>query len=247
MPRTQSLRNWTTETGSVDRAHILWAGRLATQCRRPFYNCPVWFFYSPLFFMNSHTFFNHMIQGLGSKWQMLSCSESTHCHNLTKEFPALAAENWSDLSRAIDRSGAKADESPGCLDRRRPPRTVPRVHAVPKLLLTFFGNVFLGKAFKTWLLKGLLQPLPSYSIFSSLVQESNPCLPSHLLTPPRGLWSLLHWDLWEQGSAMWPRMDVGEITSSSARTPRSVTLMGPHENIGGSLVVRKCPKILCHS
>lgn len=138
----------------------------------------------------------------------------------------------------------KAERDPwAAWKRRRWPRTVPHTQGVPKLLLTFFGNIFLGKAFKPWLLKGLLQPLPSYNICSSLVHESNPCLPSHLQGYYETSYTEIFGNTWE------PCVDMGEITSSTAQRPipSSLTFVKPYEQIGGRIAVRKYSKILYHS
>lgn len=76
----------------------------------------------------------------------------------SQEFSTLGKGNWSNF---IDRSGARNGTRPlDCLNQRQWPLTVPHMDDVPKSLLTFFGNIFLGKAFKPWLLKGLCKHCP---------------------------------------------------------------------------------------
>ena len=163
---------------------------------------------------------------------MLSHSETINYHNLSKEFSTLAKGTSSDVSSATDRSrtSQSQNEVPGLTKPEAATTHCAHGLGVPKLLLTFFfGNIFLGNAFKPWLLKGLLQPLPSYDIFSSLVHESNPCLPSHL----QGYYENSYTEI--LGTMREPRRDVEEITSSIAQTqvPSPVTSVEPPEETGG--------------
>ena len=76
---------------------------------------------------------------------------------------------------------------PGSPKKTRWPSAVLPKWDVPELLLTFSGKTFLGKALTPSTLKGFLQLLPSYNIFSSVACKSNVCLPSHLsplVSPP---------------------------------------------------------------
>jgi hypothetical protein len=85
---------------------------------------------------------------------------------------------------------------PGSPKKTRWPSAVLPKWDVPELLLTFSGKTFLGKALTPSTLKGFLQLLPSYNIFSSVACKSNVCLPSHLrtVTQQLTLGSLRTWE-----------------------------------------------------